>query len=313
MFSTSSVSVEAVRNSYPLVCAWLTGGRPGRTSLAPAELLAIALDQSGDPEFLARLKLAAEERAAAGTPLSTVLSTACAALNSGLGEAFTVDGAANAREELADRRERLARVVLEAISEVWNGAGQPGLNGYDRSRSSVEASLDAIKKINAAANSSLDLKETTRLTARAIADVMQVEECSVFILDEQTNKLILDATHGMNPELVDKVSLAIGEGLAGVAAELGKPIAVRDAWKDPRFHFVPGLHEEKYRSILVVPIVLFTVNRLLGVLSMHSREYRDFTAVEIEFVETAAGTACHGDMERPHLRANGCRAAPAHR
>lgn len=289
MSSTSSVSVEAVRNSYPLVCAWLTGGRPGRTGMAPAELLAIALDQSGDPEFLARLKLAAEERAAAGTPLSTVLSTACAALNSGLGEAFTIDGAANAREELADRRERLARVVLEAISEVWNGAGQPGLNGYDRSRSSVEASLDAIKKINAAANSSLDLKETTRLTARAIAEVMQVEECSVFILDEQTNKLILDATHGMNPELVDKVSLAIGEGLAGVAAELGKPIAVRDAWNDPRFHFVPGLHEEKYRSILVVPIVLFTVNRLLGVLSMHSREYRDFTAVEIEFVETAAG------------------------
>ena len=289
MSSTSSVSVQALRNSYPLICAWLTGGGVDGAGMAPAELLAIALDQSDDPDFLTQLRLAAAERAAAGTPLSAVLSNACGALNSGLGEAFAVDGAANGRGELMDQHERLTKLVLEAISEAWSVAGQPGLNGDDRSRSSVEASLDAIKKINAAANSSLDLRETTQLTAQAITDVMQVEECSVFILDEQTNRLVLNATYGMNPELVDKVSLAIGEGLAGVAAELGKPIAVRDAWNDPRFHFIPDLHEEKYRSILVVPIVLFTVNRLLGVLSMHSRAYRDFTAGEIEFVETAAG------------------------
>ena len=99
MSSTASVSVQALRNSYPLICAWLTGGGVEGAGMAPAELLAIALDQSDDPDFLTRLRLAAEERAAAGTPLSAVLSNACGALNSGLGEAFAVDGAANARGE----------------------------------------------------------------------------------------------------------------------------------------------------------------------------------------------------------------------
>ena len=148
----------------------------------------------------------------------------------------------------------LTQVVLDVISEAWKDAGHPGTNGADGSRSRVEASFEAIKKINAAANSSLDLRETTELTARAVTDVMQVDECSVFVLDEQTNRLVLHATYGMNPKLVDKVSLAVGEGITGAAAELGEPIAVRDAWNDPRFHFIPDLHEEKYRSILVVPI-----------------------------------------------------------
>ena len=255
MTSSASVSVEAIRDSYPLICAWLTGGGVDGAGMAPVELLAAALDQADDPDFIAQLKLAAEERAATGAPLSTILSNACAALNSGLGETLAVDGAAIAGDDLTGRHERLTKVVLGAISEAWSGPDQPVLNGDDQSRSNVEASLDAIKKINAAANSSLDLKETTQLTAQAITDVMQVDECSVFILDEQTDQLVLHATYGMNPELVDKASLAIGEGITGMAAELGKPIAVRDAWNDPRFHFIPDLHEEKYRSMLVVPIV----------------------------------------------------------
>ena len=289
MSSTVNVSVEAIRSNYPRVCAWLIRGELADAAATPGELLAIALDRSDDREFVAELKLTARGRAASGIPYHEATYTASAALISGLRELISVDGAPDRKGDLADRHEKLTKAVLDAISAARDAAGQPGPNDFDGSRSSVEARLDAIKKINSAANSSLDLRETTRLTAQATTDVMQVDECSVFILDEQSNRLVLHATCGMNPELIDKVSLAIGEGITGAAAELGKPIGVRDAWNDPRFHFIPGLHEEKYRSILVVPIVLFTVNRLLGVLSMHSREYRDFTSVEIEFVETAAG------------------------
>ncbi len=289
MSSTANVSAEAIRSNYPRVCAWLIGGELADAAATPGELLAIALDRSDDREFVAELKLTARGRAASGIPYHEATYTASAALITGLRELISVDGAPDRKGDLADRHEKLTKAVLDAISAARDAAGQPGPNDFEGSRSSVEASFDAIKKINSAANSSLDLRETTRLTAQAITDVMQVDECSVFILDEQSNRLVLHATCGMNPELIDKVSLAIGEGITGAAAELGKPIGVRDAWNDPRFHFIPGLHEEKYRSILVVPIVLFTVNRLLGVLSMHSREYRDFTSVEIEFVETAAG------------------------
>ncbi len=289
MSSTSNVSAEAIRNSYPHVCAWLIGGELEDADATPKELLAVAMDRADDREFIAELKRAAEAQAVGGIPFYRAIYAASATLNSGRSELLVVDGTAVASGDLADRHERLTQVVLDVISEAWKDAGHPGTNGADGSRSRVEASFEAIKKINAAANSSLDLRETTELTARAVTDVMQVDECSVFVLDEQTNRLVLHATYGMNPKLVDKVSLAVGEGITGAAAELGEPIAVRDAWNDPRFHFIPDLHEEKYRSILVVPIVLFTVNRLLGVLSMHSREYRNFTSVEIEFVETAAG------------------------
>ena len=184
MSSTSNVSAEAIRNSYPHVCAWLIGGELEDADATPKELLAVAMDRADDREFIAELKRAAEAQAVGGIPFYRAIYAASATLNSGRSELLVVDGTAVASGDLADRHERLTQVVLDVISEAWKDAGHPGTNGADGSRSRVEASFEAIKKINAAANSSLDLRETTELTARAVTDVMQVDECSVFVLDE---------------------------------------------------------------------------------------------------------------------------------
>ena len=99
---------------------------------------------------------------------------------------------------------------------------------------------------------------------------------------------MLRSTTGLNRDQIGQAGLQIGEGISGSAAELGRSIAVRDAWADPRFKVLPALDEEVYRSLLAVPIVLANPARLLGVLSIRSRIHRDFPSQEIEFVETAA-------------------------
>jgi two-component sensor histidine kinase len=53
---------------------------------------------------------------------------------------------------------------------------------------------------------------------------------------------------------------------------------------------LPLLREEEYRSILAVPIVLFTAERkLVGVITVESRMERDFGQREIDFLEIVAG------------------------
>ena len=117
-------------------------------------------------------------------------------------------------------------------------------------------SLEALRRIAKAANSSLDVNETCDFTADAIVSVMDVDECSVWILDETTNRLVLRSTTGLNRDQIGQAGLQIGEGISGSAAELGRSIAVRDAWADPRFKVLPALDEEIYRSLLAVPVVL---------------------------------------------------------
>ena len=128
-----------------------------------------------------------------------------------------------------------------------------------------------------------------RLTVASVGEVLDAPEVTIYLYDPAIDRLILRGTRSFNPEAVGQLTLSIGEGIVGEAAKIGRPVPVRDVWSDPRFKYVPGLGEERLRSFLAVPIVLFTVNRLIGVLNVTSTEFRDFAREEIRFAEITAG------------------------
>ena len=149
--------------------------------------------------------------------------------------------------------------------------------------------LAALQKVNSAVNSTLDLSEVLAQTVDVVSNVTRADVCSIFLYEESRDELVLSATRGLNDAAIGKVTLRVGEGITGAAAREGRPIAVRDAWSDTRFKYAPGLEEEPYHSMVCIPIVLFTVQKLIGVLSLHTREYRDFGPEDIRFLETVAG------------------------
>lgn len=158
------------------------------------------------------------------------------------------------------------------------------------------AELKGLHRIISAANSTLDLDTSMQLVVETVAEVIGVEVCSVYLYDKNSDDLTLRATHGLNTAAVGQVRIRMGDGITGWAAREGRPIAVRDVRRETRFHIEPGLGEEPYRAMLAVPIVLFSVERfhlgaakLQGVITIQTYGPRDFTAEEINFVETVAG------------------------
>ncbi|MBI2863818.1 MAG: GAF domain-containing protein [Chloroflexi bacterium] len=150
------------------------------------------------------------------------------------------------------------------------------------------AELAALRKVNHATNSCMQLDATLKLIVETVADVIKADVCSIFLF-EKDERLTLRATTGLNPDAVGQVSVRLGEGITGIAAKEGHPIALRDAWSDPRFHYVAGLREEPYRSMVSVPIILFTVEKLVGVLNIQALAPTDYSTEEISFLETVAG------------------------
>lgn len=158
------------------------------------------------------------------------------------------------------------------------------------------AELRGLHRVISAANSTLDLDTSMQMVVEIVAEVIGVEACSVYLFDKDTNDLTLRATHGLNTAAIGQVRMAEGEGITGLAAREGRPIAIRDVYAEPRFTAQPALDEEAFRSILAVPIVLFSAERfhggadkLQGVLSIQTHGPRDFTPEEIYFAETVAG------------------------
>jgi GAF domain-containing protein len=156
--------------------------------------------------------------------------------------------------------------------------------------------LDGLHRIISAANSTLDLDTSLQTVVETVAQVVGVQACSVYLYDKHRDELVLRAVRGLNHAAVGQVVTKLGTGVTGWAAQLGHPVSVRDVWQETRFNLEPQLGEEPFRSILAVPIVLFSAERfqfsadkLQGVISVQTIGPRDFSLEEISFVEVAAG------------------------
>ena len=111
--------------------------------------------------------------------------------------------------------------------------------------------------------------------------------------------MLLTATNGLNEGMVGKVTMKVGEGITGFVAESRRPAAVPDVIRDPHWKWVPGLDEDRFHSMLSVPIE--SGPRLLGVLNAQAAERRDFSEADIDFLRAIAGQVA-GILERSELQ-----------
>jgi sugar diacid utilization regulator len=111
--------------------------------------------------------------------------------------------------------------------------------------------------------------------------------------------MLLNATNGLNENMVGKVRMRVGEGITGWVAETRQPAVAADVGRDPHWKWVPGLDEDRFHSMLSVPIE--SGPRLVGVLNAQAAERREFNAGDIDFLRAIAGQVA-GILERSELQ-----------
>ncbi len=174
----------------------------------------------------------------------------------------------------------VTRAYQEVRTQQWAEDAENARRGFAR--------MEALQRINAAANSILELDQTLQTAAKAVADEMRADLCVIFLFDDVTRELQLRATSGPGPS-DGHFSLQLGQGYTGWVAEHGHPLIVRDAFEDARFTYEAVAYGEPYRGLLAVPIIFFTVVKLQGVIAVQTREPRYFTQQEVHFLEIVAG------------------------
>jgi phosphotransferase system enzyme I (PtsP) len=118
-----------------------------------------------------------------------------------------------------------------------------------------------------------------------VAAEMVAEVCSAYVM-RAGEVLELFATEGLRREAVHRTRLRVGEGLVGLIAASGQPMALADAQSHPDFAYRRETGEEIYHSLMGVPIL--RAGRILGVLVVQNRAPRDYTEDEIEVLQTVA-------------------------
>jgi GAF domain-containing protein len=157
-----------------------------------------------------------------------------------------------------------------------------------------------LHEIISTASSSLDLDEVLKAVVRLLSDASAVHACFVYLVNEGGDRLILRAAGEPYGQYVGRIALERGEGLAWWVAEQKKPAFIRDnLLADSRVKHVPELDEERFQSLVSVPI-LGKDRALIGVISMHTEAPREFTEDEVEFLVSTASLVA-GAIENARL------------
>ena len=103
------------------------------------------------------------------------------------------------------------------------------------------------------------------------AEALKFEDCSLFLFDRVTERLVLRASRGPLKKKIGKASYSIGEGLTGWTAESGQAVRVSKPMSDPRWK---GRFEElpadEVGAFMAVPIS--SHSGILGVLRVQRKK-----------------------------------------
>ncbi|MBU0468181.1 MAG: phosphoenolpyruvate--protein phosphotransferase, partial [Candidatus Omnitrophica bacterium] len=78
--------------------------------------------------------------------------------------------------------------------------------------------------------------------------------CGIYISNERTNCLSLEACFGLNYEELKKVSFAPGEGIIGEMLNATKPLSIKNGLADPSLAFIVPYLDHKHESFLLLPL-----------------------------------------------------------
>ncbi len=132
--------------------------------------------------------------------------------------------------------------------------------------------LVLLSKLGRILNSTLDPQEVRRRAMEAATQLMRSEVGSLLLIDEEKQQLYFEVALGDKEETVKKMTLGMGEGVAGWVAKNGKPLIVNAAEKDPRFF--KGVDEKtafKTKNIICVPVKV--KDRVIGVLEAINKKH----------------------------------------
>lgn len=150
---------------------------------------------------------------------------------------------------------------------------------------SLEA--DALREIGQAIGSMLNIDEMLRKVADIVVKVTGTDLCLIYLLDDSGKELVLRGASGETRGVVGKLRLKLGEGVTGWVAQQRTPVVLpREAWRDARFKPVPGLVQDRYQSMLSVP--LRGRNDLVGVINVRTNPPHEYTKVQIGLLDSVA-------------------------
>ncbi|MBA4417301.1 MAG: GAF sensor protein [Syntrophus sp. (in: bacteria)] len=158
--------------------------------------------------------------------------------------------------------------------------------------------LDLLSEVSRTIVSDYYLKEILQLIVTMTAKVMDSKICSIMLLDEKKEDLVIAATQSLSQDYVNKPNLKVGQSVSGKVVLDKKPLTVIDVTKEKGFMFPEIAKKERIVSLLSVPMMV--KDRVIGVINSYTKSEHKFSKEEIDILQAVANQAAVA-IENTHL------------
>ncbi len=157
-----------------------------------------------------------------------------------------------------------------------------------------------LNEVISTVGSTLNLDEVLSHVVDIVTRATSCHAAFLYLYNQEKEQLVLSSTSEPYRHHIGKISMALGEGIAGWVGMHKQPVMIREgSLKDPRFRPFPELEEEKFQSLMSVPI-LSKDRHLIGVITVHTVAPYEFTEQHQNFCTNTAALVA-GAIENARL------------
>ena len=198
-----------------------------------------------------------------------------------------VIGVINVQHRKAHRHSDREKTLLSIIGHQVGGAIENARLYQETARRSQQ--ISTLAQVGQVIASGRYLEEMLQLIVRMIAEMMQARVCSIMLVDNQKNELVLKAAKCSSEEYWQRPNLKIGKSLISRVVKERAPLMVRDVTKEEAYRYPELASKEGVRSLLSVPMIF--KDHVIGVINVYSAEERTYSNEDLRVLSTVADQA----------------------
>jgi signal transduction protein with GAF and PtsI domain len=149
--------------------------------------------------------------------------------------------------------------------------------------------MDTLSKVSKTITSSHYLEEILHLIVSMVAETMNAPVCSIMLLDEKNQELVLKATQSHSQAYVHKPNIKVQKSMLGRVVLERKPLVIRNVTEEKGYSYRELARQEGLCSLVAVPMMI--KEKVIGVFSLYTSTEHPFPPEEIQLISTIANQA----------------------
>src|SRR3989338_2455646 len=149
--------------------------------------------------------------------------------------------------------------------------------------------FDSLIKVSQSITSEKYLDEILNLIVVVTADMLNSKICSIMLLDDKAEELVIKATQSLSEGYKKKPNVKVNNSLSGQVIKSKKPISVYDVQNEEKYAYRDLAVKENLTSMLSVPMIV--KDKAIGIINAYTKTPHEFTQEEIDVLKMVANQA----------------------